>query len=274
MTQHYFEHPLVKLHYYRFGKGEQKMLCFHGYGMHGKQFKLLEGTALAAKYTFYGFDLFFHKETILQHQSLQAIKKGISKKDFARLISSFCKAEKISRFSVMGYSMGTHYATVIAEEMANSIDEYIAVSPSCLNPGVLIKFFSKNSIGNKILEKLSLSDTALLNMLNWVHRLGFVDKVGYDILYKEIGTPQLRFNFYASFTYLRFFETDAPALIKALNSEKVKGVFIFGKRDRMFPPGIGKKLLARLKQKEIIILDENHEMINQNFVSALSAALL
>ena len=63
MTQHYFENDLVNLHYYKFGSGPKAMLCFHGYGMHGKQFKLLE-SSLGHAYTFYGFDLFFHKETM------------------------------------------------------------------------------------------------------------------------------------------------------------------------------------------------------------------
>ena len=249
------------------------MLCFHGYGMHGKQFKILEGTALASKYTFYGFDLFFHKETRLHDQSLQAVKEGISKKEFADLINAFCTEQNIGRFSVMGYSMGTHYATVVTEEIPGRIDEYVAISPSCLNPGALIRFFSKNKLGNKILEKLSLSEKALINMLKWARRMRFIDNIGYDILYKEIGTPELRFNFYASFTYLRSFETDEPQLVKALNEQKIKSIFIFGKRDMMFPPGIGKELLAKLKQTEVIVLDENHEMINQNFVSALLAVL-
>jgi hypothetical protein len=43
LTDHYFENDLVKLHYYRFGRGDKIMLCFHGFGMHGKQFKLLDG---------------------------------------------------------------------------------------------------------------------------------------------------------------------------------------------------------------------------------------
>lgn len=274
MTQHYFENQLVKLHYYQFGNGTQTMLCFHGYGMHGKQFRLLEDTALASKYTFYGFDLFFHKETKLHDQSLKAVKKGISKKEFAGLINEFCEDQHIQRFSVMGYSMGTHYATVMTEEMPERIDGYIAVSPSCLNPGRLIKFFSKNKLGNKLLEKLTLSEKALFNMLTWARRLRFIDKTGYDILHKEIGTAELRFNFYASFTYLRYFETDEPRLAAVLNEQKIKSIFIFGKRDMMFPPGIGKKLLKDLYQAEVIILDENHEMINQNFVSALLAALL
>src|ERR1700749_4801027 len=73
LTSHYFENSFVTLHYYKFGNGPQNMLCFHGYGMHGKQFISLE-PALGQKYTFYGFDLFFHKETKLKDQSLNTIK--------------------------------------------------------------------------------------------------------------------------------------------------------------------------------------------------------
>ena len=274
MTDHYFENALVKLHYYKFGNGPQIMLCFHGYGMHGKQFKILEGTELASKYTFFGFDLFFHKETKLKDQSLETVKAGISKKAFAELIIDFCKSEQIERFSVMGYSMGSHYATVVAEELGERINEYIAVSPSCLKPGALVEFFSKSRAGNKLLEKMALSDKWLLNILKLARRLGFVDGVGFDILSKEVTTADLRFNFYACFTYLRFFETDEAKLVASLNGHNIKSIFIFGKRDQMYPPGIGKKLIAGLQNAEVIILDENHEMINQNFVSALSAALL
>jgi hypothetical protein len=78
MTEHYFEDQFVKLHYYKFGSGPQHMLCFHGFGMHGKQFKLLD-THLGHQYTFWGFDLFFHKETRLKDQSLATVKKGCKK---------------------------------------------------------------------------------------------------------------------------------------------------------------------------------------------------
>ncbi len=160
MTGHYFENDLVNLHYYKFGNGPQNMLCFHGYGMHGKQFKILEST-LGSKYTFWGFDLFFHKETKLKDQSLEAVKKGIGKKALAALFADFCEHEGIERFSVIGYSMGTHYAAIIVEELADKIDGFIVAAPSCLNPGILIPFFSKNKSGNKILEKLALNEKAL-----------------------------------------------------------------------------------------------------------------
>jgi len=274
MTDHYFENGLVKLHYYKFGTGPKPMLCFHGYGMHGKQFKLFEPQPIASKYTFYGFDLFFHKETQLKDQTLEVVKKGLSKKDLAHLVTEFCDAENIGRFSVIGYSMGTHYATTIVEEMPERVDEYIVVAPSCLNPGSLTKFFSKNKTGNKLLEKLAISKKALLNTLKLGKRLRFLDQVGYDILSQEFGTEELRFNFYACFTYLRFLETDEPKLLKALEEKNIRSIFIFGKNDSMYPPKIGHTFIRRLKHAEVLILDDNHEMINSNFADKLSALLI
>ncbi|MGZ3873011.1 MAG: alpha/beta fold hydrolase, partial [Mucilaginibacter sp.] len=269
MTDHYFENDLVKLHYYKFGSGPQTMLCFHGYGMHGKQFKVL-AAGLGQKYTFIGFDLFFHKETRLRDQSLQAVKKGLSKKEFARLVTDFCRHEGIERFSVIGYSMGTHYATIIAEELSLKIDEYIIAAPSSLNPGKLIRFFSQNKTGNKILEKLVLNENTLIRLLKLFKRLKFIDAEAYKILYNEIGTPELRFNFYACFTYLRSFETDNTRLLRSLNEQNIRSIFIFGKHDKSFPPGIGTDFIAKVKNAEVVVLDEGHEMIKKNFVVSLT----
>jgi len=273
MTDHYFENDLVTLHYYKFGNGPKVMLGFHGYGMHGKQFKLLE-PALGDAYTFIGFDLFFHKETKLKDQSLPVVKKGIAKKQFADLILEFCEHEGIERFSVIGYSMGTHYASVVTEELSHLIDEFIIAAPSSLNPGRLIPFFSKNKTGNKILEKLTLNKTFLVRMLKTFRALRVIDAEAYKILFGEIGTEELRFNCYACFTYLRTFETDEPRLLQALNEQNIKSIFIFGKRDKSFPPGIGKNFIAKVKDAKVIILDEGHEMIKKNFVVQLTESLL
>jgi pimeloyl-ACP methyl ester carboxylesterase len=250
------------------------MLCFHGYGMHGKQFISLEAS-LGSKYTFYGFDLFFHKETRLKDQTLTTIKNNrITKKQLAQLIEEFCLYESIERFSVIGYSMGSHYATVMVEELGDRIDEYIVAAPSSLNPGPLIQFFSKYKLGNKLLEKLTLSEKALINMLNFTKWAGFIDETGRNILYKEIDTAELRFNFYACFTYLRLLETNEPQLIKMLTEQNIRSIFIFGKRDRMYPPKIGDAFFAKFKQAEVVILNADHEMIGPEFVNALTGLLL
>ena len=273
MTDHYFENEFVKLHYYKFGNGPKHMLCFHGFGMHGKQFKLAE-EKLGEKYTFWGFDLLFHKETVLKDQSIERIKKGLLKSELAAMIVDFCKHENIEKFSVLGYSMGSHYATALAEELPSRINEYIVAAPSSINPGNLVHFFSKNLFGKKILEKLTFSKVALTGIINLCKNLNIIDSVGRDILKKEVGTVKLRFAFYACFVYLRNLETDEEKLISALERYKIKSIFIFGRYDKMYLPSIGNSFFAKFKKADVIVLDENHEMINQNFIDKLANVLL
>lgn len=272
MTSHFFENGFVKLHYYKFGNGPRPMLCFHGFGMHGRQFRLME-EQLGGSYTFFGFDLFFHKETVLKDQSLQTVKAGLQKRQLAALVEEFCKHEGIERFSVIGYSMGTHYATAIAEELPERIDAYIIAAPSSIEPGRLVRFFGRNTIGNKLLERLMLSKRATTNLIRLFRKLRFIDEAGQNILYNEVGTPELRFALYACFTYLRYLETDEPRLIRALTTYRIKSIFIFGRYDKMYLPAIGKSFFSRYNTGKVLILDENHEMINRNFVSHIANLL-
>ena len=248
------------------------MLCFHGFGMHGKQFRLLE-EQLGHLYTFWGFDLFFHKDTQLKDQSLRRIKKGLERSELVEMITGFCEHAHIDRFSVLGYSIGTHYATAIVEELPARIDEYIVAAPASLQPGKLVRFFSKTMVGNKLLEKLMMSEKAVLNIINLLKRTGIIDAGGRNILHKEVGTPELRFALYACFTYLRCLDTNEPELIRALNDNNIKSIFIFGNYDKTYLPSIGKAFFRKITPTEIILLDEGHELINQNFANRLTHSL-
>lgn len=264
ITDHYYNHPLTDLHYYKFGNGKKVMLCFHGYGMHGKQFTILE-KSLGHIYTFYGFDLFFHKQTKLKNQSIEHVKIGLSKKQLSNLITDFCTANEIDRFDILSYSMGTHYATVLIEEIPDKIDLFVAAAPASLKPGLTVKFFGKTKIGNKLLEKLAVSETAMLKMLNFCHRLGIVDDKGKDILRREVSTYDLRFSFYACTTYLRHFETDYRKLSQNLRTYSIKSIFFFGARDGMYKEKSCRKLISKMGNTQTVILDENHDMIKAGF---------
>lgn len=272
MTKHYFENELVKMHYYQFGNGPKAMLCFHGYGMHGKQFKHLEAN-LGDLYTFYGFDLFFHKETKLINQSIETVKKGISKKELSQLFIDFCEHKSIKDFSVIAYSMGSFYACTLAEEIPERINEIILAAPSSLKPGRAITFFSANKFGNKLLEKLALSNNGMLGLLSLLKRIKVIDQKAYEILYREIATPELRFSFFACASYLRFLKLDVSKFVQQINQHQIPSIFIFGKRDKSFPAKIGKIIIPQINNSQQFIIDENHDIINANFANHLAGFL-
>lgn len=268
MTSHYFENELVKMHYYQFGSGKKAMLCFHGYGMHGKQFRHLEED-LGDEYTFYGFDLFFHKETKLDNESVKNVKQGISKTELTQLFLAFCKSKSIERFSVLAYSMGSFYACALAEEAPERINELIVAAPASFRPGRIITFLSSNKIGNVFLERLALSNSGMIGLLTLLKRIKVIDQKAYEILYREIATPKLRFAFFACSTYLRFLKLDAEKFVRQLNHHQIKSIFIFGNRDESYPAKIGQSIIPRIKRAKQLVIDENHDMINKNFANQL-----
>lgn len=269
MTSHYFSNDLVDMHYYRFGAGPRNMFCFHGYGMHGRQFKVLE-EAMGEEYTFYGFDLFFHKKTVLKDQSVEALKRGISKVQLASLFKDFCKEAGVDLFSIIAYSMGSHYATSLVEEIPEHIHELFIAAPSSLKPGKIITFLSGNRIGNKVLERMALSSNNMPRLLSVLKKIRIIDQKGYDILFKEVASPELRFSFYACASYMRFLTLNTEKFISKLNQHQIKSVFIFGERDKNYPPAIGKDIIPKIDLAKQFVINENHDMINLNFANALS----
>lgn len=268
MTEHFFEYPQVNLHYYVFGSGPQVMLCFHGYGMHGRQFSQLEAH-FGGEYTFYGFDLLFHKQTLLTDDSLKEIKRGISKDELNRLFTSFCTALGIDRFSIIAYSMGTHYGSTLVELSAGRIDRYIAIAPSSIRPVPFLRLLSTNWFANKLLEKLTLSPHGMHNLLLWSHKLRIIDAKGVEILSREIETPRLRLSFYACITYLRFLELDEEAFIASINNQHISVCFIFGRKDKNYPPEMNDRLLARLPDSRTEVLEGGHELVNSGLPQIL-----
>lgn len=272
MSEHYFENELVIMRYYKFGIGAKDMLCFHGYGMHGRQFKVLE-EALGDQYTFYGFDLFFHKETKLRDQSLDAVKRGISKRDLSTLFLAFCQKLGINTFSILAHSMGSHYATTLVEEIPEKVKEVFIAAPSSFKPGKIITFLSSNKIGNNLLERLALSDKGMTGLLSVLKKTRLIDQMSYDILLKEIATAELRFSFYACATYMRFLNLDGRRFIDKLNEHQIKSIFVFGERDNSFPAKIGNSIIPQIVLGKQIVINEDHNMINRNFGRTLSELL-
>jgi len=265
MTEHYFENKLVRMHYYKFGNGSKKMLCFHGYGMHGKQFTVLEPN-LGDQYTFYGFDLFFHKETKLKDHGLDVIKKGISKKELCQLFLEFCEAQNILQFSIAAYSMGSHYATTLVEEIPHRIKELFIAAPASFNPGKTINFLSLNPMGGALLEFLALrTGRGMPRLLGLLKRLSVIDHKAYDILLREVGTYELRFAFFACMRYKRFLTLNTEKFIESLNKHSIKSYFIFGKRDKNYPVKIGQSIIPRILTAQQFEIDENHDMIHSKF---------
>lgn len=236
------------------------MLCFHGLGMHGKQFQCLTNE-LGNEFTFYGFDLFFHKETELVDNSLENIKYGLSPEVFSAFIEDFCKEMQIEKFSIMAYSMGTFYGAILLDRLPQYIERTFFIAPSFLKVKPILKFLSSNRLGNLLFEKLALSENGLHNLVQFIKTIRVLDNKSAEILWKEIATPELRFNMYANITYLRRLKVDVGSLSQKTNAFNIPLYFIFGKDDKTVKSALSSKVFKHFTTAKVHIANMGHDLV-------------
>lgn len=268
MTKHFYAHALAKVCYYKFGSGTNVVLCFHGLGMHGKQFHCL-ADELGSEFTFYGFDLFFHKETQLVDNSLENIKKGLRPEVLATLVENFCNDHHIEKFSIMAYSMGTFYAAVLLDKLPQYIERSFLIAPSFLKTKPMLKFLASNRLGNLLFEKLALSKKGLYNLIQFIKTVRILDGASAEILWKEIATPELRFNMYANITYLRHLKVDVNSFSEKINKLNIPLYFIFGKDDKTISPNLSVKVMKNFISAKVSVLDQGHDLIHKGLTRDL-----
>jgi hypothetical protein len=169
--------------------------------------------------------------------------------------------------------MGSHYATTLVEEIPERVNELFIAAPSSFKPGKIITFLSSNKIGNKLLERLALSNNGMTDLLSILKRIRAIDQEAYDILLREVATPELRFSFYACASYMRFLNLNVPKFIENLNQHQIKSIFVFGKRDKSYPSKIGNSIIPKIALGKQVIINEDHNMINLNLGHTLSEML-
>jgi pimeloyl-ACP methyl ester carboxylesterase len=117
------ETPKALLHYRQYGKGPMALLCFHGYGQDHDVYRELE-ELYGNKYTIYSFDLFYHGQSFW-HNKEQPVEKA----DWSYIMEQFFAVQKIERFSLVGYSMGSRFALATFDVYADRVDQLILLAP-------------------------------------------------------------------------------------------------------------------------------------------------
>lgn len=238
------------------------MLAFHGFGMKGTQFSVLE-PVFSERYTIYSFDLFFHGQTELLDKSLDTIRGGMSSADFGVQIAEFIQKMGFEKVSLLSYSMGALMALSVIEHLPTQVNEAFFIAPDGLRPNKLLQVGSGNIIVNRIFHKLVYSPKTVAVILNSLLKYRYIDHSLHRILQGEFGTEATRLTCYQAITYHAKIRFNKTRLATIINQHKIKTYFYFGETDRLFPPSIGKEFSAMLENSSLNILNTGHELVNK-----------
>jgi pimeloyl-ACP methyl ester carboxylesterase len=251
---------LGKVHFHEYGTGSKPMLAFHGYGMTGRQFNVLEKSMLS-KYRFHGFDHFFHGESTLAGWSESQIITGMPRQMVRLYLETWFQTYGRQKVSLMAYSIGADIALILLEEFPEWIDELILMAPNGLAPYKGFQFIQQHPIGKMIFRRATKSKWLAPATLKNLQRLKVIDQNLYTIAYNEIDTPKKRLDVYYTLNLIKQLQPDTEKLVQIINQYQIKCLFIFGKDDLLFPKSAAMPVLSRLNNAQIHEVPMGHWLV-------------
>jgi pimeloyl-ACP methyl ester carboxylesterase len=225
---------LGKVHFHEYGAGKKPLLAFHGYGMTGKQFHVLERSVLQ-EYHVYGIDHFFHGESALEGWTEQQILQGMPKAMVRAYVEEWFKVYGRQRFSVMAYSIGANLALILVEEYPDLVDEIILMAPDGLSTHKGFRILMHRNWGRYIFNRVIKSKWLAPALLKNLKKTGFIDEALYKIAYSEMDTEQKRLDVYYTLNLIRLLKPDVDKVASLINQYKIKCLLVFGQHDNLFP---------------------------------------
>jgi pimeloyl-ACP methyl ester carboxylesterase len=253
---------LGRAHYHEYGSGSKPMLAFHGYGMTGRQFHVLERSILQ-EYHIYGFDHFFHGESKLSGWTETQITTGMPRKMVREYAEEWFKVHGRQRFSVMGYSIGANIALILVEEYADLIDEVILMAPDGLAVYKGFQILLHKPWGRYMFKTATKSKWLAPSILKVLKKANFIDDSLYQIAYNEIDTEQKRQDVYYTLNLIRLLKPDAAKTAQLIDQYHIKCRLIFGKYDNLFPMKAALPFIQTLKNAEVHEVDMGHWLVTK-----------
>ena len=251
---------LGKVHFHEYGTGPKPMLAFHGYGMTGRQFNVLEASVLN-KYRVYGIDHFFHGESTLGGWTEAQIIAGMPKKMVRLYLEAWFNTFGRQKVALMAYSIGADIALLLVEEFAEWIDELILMAPDGIAAYKGFTFMQHHALGRHIFRVAAKNRWLAPTLLKGLKRLKIIDDSLYKIAYNEVDTPQKRQDVYYTLNLIRFLKPDTAALVELINRHHIKCLFIFGRDDRLFPKSAAMPFISQLNNAQVHEVPMGHWLV-------------
>lgn len=232
--------------YSQYGRGNQLLIAFHGYGMDGTQFRVLEDSFLK-KYKVIGFHLPYHKNGPSNHEDWIKLVKAE--------IRSLVKQYEVTQFSLAGYSIGSKVTLHLMEEFKDQIDEVFLFAPYGLENHWGLSFVTQG-IGNAFF-RLIINTSLPEKIMKIVKQLRIIDHSHHEIIHKELLSKRKRKSLCKTLRMageIRIKRSELPELI---NRNQITCTVIYGQNDVLFP--FKSRSISILKQLDKVYVGEVRE---------------
>lgn len=250
-----------RLHYLRWGMGEEWLFCFHGYGEDASSFNFLE-PVLGKRFTIIAIDMPLHGKT--------EWNKGLLFKpeELIGIIDTIKPAD--APIHILGYSMGGRVALQLLEMIPQEIRKMILIAPDGLHKNWWQWFSTQTMIGNRLF-RFTMKHRSLMNVLiSLGGKLRLYDISVLRFVHFYFDDASQRSILYRRWTTMRQFNPSIKRQRKSILENKIPTHLIFGKYDRVILTKHG-RTLRKNAEKHITVTEikAGHQLLKEKYLPQL-----
>ena len=256
----YFNFKGATLHFAKAGQGTKTLLAFHGIGQDISCFDDIV-QSLGNQYTFYVFDLFYHGKSGGLSAAKPSQSDRLSKTFWTELIREFCVQQKISRFSVAGFSMGGKFALATTEAFPERLETMYLFAPDGISESIWYRIATRFWPARQVFRLIVFNPSFSHQLGRVFLRFGWVNKSTLRFIESTLITPQQQAQVYYSwlcFSTLRF---EMPHIARLCNKHTIKVKFFLGRFDALIPESSVYALTNKLNDYELVMLKTGHHRL-------------
>jgi pimeloyl-ACP methyl ester carboxylesterase len=252
------------LHFRKYGRGANVLLCFHGFGQDHDVYRVLEDR-FGEKYTLFSFDLFYHGQSFWHEKT-----KPLSIEDWTEIITQFLIEQRIERFSLVGYSMGARFALATFNGFPKRIEQLILLAPDGIRKHFTYRLMTSFLITRRILRYIVINPKPYQSLLALLLRLRIVDKGVLKFSETQMQTRAMRRRVYYSWTMFRKLYVPINKTLSNIEDHATKVELVMGAYDRVVDLS-DITPVARRFPASIVVLPVGHTGLLKAWANATSS---
>ncbi len=259
--EHFLKNAKYTFPYRVYGNGPKALLAFHGFGRSGEDFAGF-GRSLGDRFTMYAFDLPYHGKGAVMETTTYPV---FTKTEMMSLFTLFLDEKSIDRFSLMGYSLGGKIALGALEVFGRRVEAIYLLAPDGLKVNPFYFLGTRTWLGRLLFERMIKHPERLFALGDYLEKRKWMQaKINYFMSY-HMNTEWKRKRVFDVWMVFRKFIPGLRTIASLINKHNITILLFFGRYDGVIPPRLAKKIVPRLKKKDVVtVLECGHRVMERD----------
>ena len=254
-NEYQFLYKGIKLHYQIKEGGEKKLWIFPGFGQEISNLERLSDE-LSKSYTVFTFNLFYHGHSYWSHHEVP-----LTKAFWRDLIRTFIQERKITKYSILGISIGARLSLATLEASPENIDQIILAAPDGIYKNWWYSLATGTSIPRRYFKSIIVKPHRILSPINTAQRLGLLDRRLGGLATSQLKSLRRRKRVYYTWNNLRLLHFQTDQLISLINRYHMRMQFILAESDQLIDNQRIKRFASQLKRCEVKTIPGSHQRV-------------